>query len=175
VERQQINIVWLKRDLRTQDHAALHAAEKVGLPYLIIALFEPMLDTYQDTSMRHLQFRYHSLIEMNAILEKRGRTVEVLFGEAQEIFVTLIDQFHVKNVFSYQESGTQITWNRDKRVQTILNEYNVEWVQFPRDGIMRGIKNRDGWDKRCPKMQLTILIVVNYKFLFNIHFISQQT
>ncbi|MGB5584544.1 MAG: deoxyribodipyrimidine photo-lyase, partial [Gammaproteobacteria bacterium] len=36
-----VNIVWLKRDLRTLDHAVLDAAEKVCQPYLIIYVFEP--------------------------------------------------------------------------------------------------------------------------------------
>ncbi len=40
-----INIVWLKRDLRTQDHAPFNAAEKEGLR------------TIQFTSSNHLCWR----------------------------------------------------------------------------------------------------------------------
>ena len=36
-----VNIVWLKRDLRSQDHAPLLKAECAGIPYIIIYLFEP--------------------------------------------------------------------------------------------------------------------------------------
>ncbi|WP_370652604.1 deoxyribodipyrimidine photo-lyase [Sediminibacterium sp.] len=53
--REPINLVWLKRDLRTQDHGPLHAAEQAGLPYLIVYLFEPSIIRYPDTSERHLQ------------------------------------------------------------------------------------------------------------------------
>ncbi len=50
-----INIVWLKRDLRTQDHAALKAAEEEGNDYLIVYLFEPALINHPDTSWLSLQ------------------------------------------------------------------------------------------------------------------------
>jgi len=63
------NIVWLKRDIRTNDHAPLLAAEEAGIPYLIIYLLEPDLIEYPDTSIRHLQFVYHSLLDFNQIVE----------------------------------------------------------------------------------------------------------
>ena len=51
-----INIVWLKRDLRLQDHEPLHKAEQAGIPYIIISLFEPSIMAYPDTNERHLQY-----------------------------------------------------------------------------------------------------------------------
>ena len=35
----EINVVWLKRDLRLNDHACLAAAEASELPYLIMYCF----------------------------------------------------------------------------------------------------------------------------------------
>ena len=37
----ELNIVWLKRDLRTYDHVPLYEAEKLKDDYVIIYLFEP--------------------------------------------------------------------------------------------------------------------------------------
>jgi deoxyribodipyrimidine photo-lyase len=59
VIKQAINIVWLKRDLRTQDHAAFAAAEQAAIPYIAIFIVEPSIVAYPDTSLRHLQFQYH--------------------------------------------------------------------------------------------------------------------
>ena len=59
MKREGINIVWLKRDIRSQDHEPLLRAEQAGIPYHIIYLFEPTLVEYADTSLRHLQFVYH--------------------------------------------------------------------------------------------------------------------
>ena len=52
-------------------------------------------------------------------------------------------EFEVKNVFSYQESGVQISWERDRLISNMLKEKGVSWKEFQRDGIIRGIKNRE--------------------------------
>ena len=78
-----INIVWLKRDLRTQDHEPLQLAEEDGRPYLILFCFEPSLYNYPDTSLRHLQFQYHSVVAMNRVLEKYGKSVVVAHADGE--------------------------------------------------------------------------------------------
>ncbi len=148
VTRQRINIVWLKRDLRTQDHAPFSAAEAAGIPYLVIHIFEPSIDAHPDTSPRHLQFRYHSIMDMNKKLEASGNEVTLFHAEALQVFTSLIFQFEIHTVFSYRESGVQITWDRDKAVRQLFSQHGMEWVEFQRDGILRGIRNRDGWDKQ---------------------------
>lgn len=145
-DQQQINIVWLKRDVRTQDHQALHAAEQAGLPYLILYLFEPSLIQYADTSLRHLRFIFHSLQDFNHRMISHGRQAEICYGEAVDALNFLLSKFSVGNVFSYQESGTHITWERDKAVARFLQGHGVKWIEFQRDGIIRGIRNRTGWD-----------------------------
>ncbi|MFY0591165.1 deoxyribodipyrimidine photo-lyase/cryptochrome family protein [Roseivirga sp.] len=147
VER-TINIVWLKRDIRTQDHAPLRAAEISGLPYIIIYLFESEIISHPDTSDRHLQFIYHSILDFNKTLNCFKRSVEVFEENAETVFEHLIENYKISQVFSYQESGIQLTWERDKAVSNLLGANNIRWTQFKRDGIERGIKNRDGWDKK---------------------------
>ena len=143
-----INIVWIKRDIRTQDHAALQAAERSGIPYRIIYLFEPSLIDHADTSERHLQFIYHAILDFNQRLKPYGRQIEIFHGEALAVFNHLVKIYTIKQVFSYRESGIQLTWNRDKAVSKTLHAAHVQWTEFKRDGIERGIKNRDGWDKQ---------------------------
>jgi len=145
---QLINIVWLKRDLRTQDHEPLYLAEKSDLPYIVIYLFEPLIIQYPDTSIRHLQFVYHSILEMNQVWQGIEQNVEIFYGEAETIFAYVIEKFKVQNVFSYQETGIQITYDRDKKLQQFFKENKVSWKECQRDGIIRGIQNRDGWDKK---------------------------
>ena len=73
MDRKPLQIVWLKRDLRLHDHAAFAAAENAGLPYLAIYILEPSLIEYPDTSLRHLQFIYHSIRDMNEQLRDAGK------------------------------------------------------------------------------------------------------
>jgi len=148
LNKQEINIVWLKRDIRSQDHEPLSKAEKAGIPYRIIYLFEPSLIKYPDTSPRHLQFIYHSIEALNKTLAPFSRRVEVFYGEAMEIFEHLRSRFDIKTMYSYRESGTQSTWQRDKQIVKLCCTYQITWQQSQRDGILRGIKNRDNWNKQ---------------------------
>lgn len=148
IQNTPLNIVWLKRDLRTHDHAAFAAAETDGSPYLVVYLFEPSIMAHPDTSDRHLQFIYQSILDMNRSLKSSsGGAVGMYYSEALDLFTHLSSRYTIRQIFSYQESGTQITWDRDKTVATFLNAKGIKWTQFQRDGVKRGIKNRDQWDK----------------------------
>jgi deoxyribodipyrimidine photo-lyase len=143
----KINVVWLKRDLRTQDHAPLFAAEQAGIPYLVVFLFEPTLISYPDTSLRHLQFQYHSLKEIQETLPDPIRPV-LFYADALAFFTYLADEFEIQHVFSYQESGIQLTYNRDLACATFFQSKNIVWKEFQRDGIVRKLKNRENWDQK---------------------------
>ncbi len=144
---EKINLVWLKHDLRTQDHAPFEAAENDGLPYLTIFIFEPSILAHPDTSLRHQQFVYHSISELNQTLKTYNRKVEIFYGEASEVFSFLVTKFHLNKVFSYQETGIELTWMRDRKVNGFFKKQGILWKEFQRDGVVRGITNRDGWDK----------------------------
>jgi deoxyribodipyrimidine photo-lyase len=146
--KEETNIVWLKRDIRSQDHEPLFKAEEAGIPYRIIFLFEPSFTKYPDSSLRHLQFLYHSITELNLTLSQFNREVEIFYGEALDVFKYLQQINTIKSIFSYQESGTNITWSRDKKIKNYCKANHMHWVESQRDGILRGIKNRNDWNKK---------------------------
>lgn len=148
MKKQALNIVWIKRDIRSQDHEPLHLADQDGLPFLIIYLFEPSIIQYPDTSLRHLQFQYHSIQAFNLNQKQTGKWIHLFYGEAQEIFSYLQANFEIKQLFSYQESGISLTWQRDKWVADFCQQHHIQWTECQRDGIVRGIKNRTQWDKK---------------------------
>ena len=148
MNREAINIVWLKRDLRLQDHEPLHRAEQDGIPYFIIYLFEPSGIYYPDTSLRHLQFVYHAIKSLNKRLKNYNRTIEVFYGEAIDVFTFLTKTYTIQQLLSYQESGTKTTWKRDKQIKQYCTKNKIRWIESQRDGIIRGLKNRATWNKR---------------------------
>ncbi|MFT7155767.1 MAG: deoxyribodipyrimidine photo-lyase [Parvicella sp.] len=151
MNKEKINIVWLKRDLRTNDHRSFYEAENSELPYIALYIYEPEVIAYSDTSLRHLQFIYHSIADMNKRLNPFEIKVEICYGSSVEIFKSLLEQFSVQNVFSYQESGIELTWKTDKQLNLLFANGNVNWNEFQRDAIVRGIKNRKGWDYNWAK------------------------
>ena len=152
MNKQEINIVWIKRDIRSQDHEPLHHADQAGIPFLIIYLFEPSLINYRDTSIRHLQFQYHSIQEFNLNYSQTGKYIHLFHAEAQEVFEHLHSIYKIKNIFSYQESGISITWERDKWLSRFCKQHQITWKEFKKDGVVRGIKNRENWDKQWYEM-----------------------
>ena len=96
MSKQVINIVWLKRDIRSQDHEPLFRAEQAGIPYKIIYIFEPTLLKYPDTDLRHLQFIYHSILELNKILARFNKCVDLFYGEAIDVYENLNLNFKIK-------------------------------------------------------------------------------
>ena len=147
MSNQSINIVWLKRDIRSQDHEPLFRAEQAGIPYKIIYIFEPTLLEYPDTDIRHLQFIYHSILELNKVLAIYNKSVDLFYGEAIDVYENLYLNFKIQEIFSYQESGTRITWERDKKINSFCKKQEISWSESQRDGIIRGIKNRIDWNK----------------------------
>ncbi len=146
--KQQINIVWLKRDLRSQDHLPLHLAEENGLPYLIIFVFEPLMMAYPDISLRHLQFQYHSILQLNKKLSIYNKEVIIFNTDIVTVLDSIQAQYTITTIFSYQESGIQLSYDRDRLVKNYCKANQIGWKESQRDGIVRGIKNRVGWDKQ---------------------------
>lgn len=167
IKKEAINIVWLKRDIRAQDHEPLLNAEKSETPYRVVYVFEPSCIHYPDTSLRHLQFIYHSLLALNRTLNRYNRCVDVFYGGAIDIFNFITDKFDVKSVFSYQESGIELTWRRDREISSFFSKKRVSWTEFQRDGIVRGIKNRDSWNRSWHKQMHAPVIKNEYTTVSN--------
>ena len=145
VDKPPMQFVWIKRDLRTRDHAPLAEAEASGLPYRVIFIFEPSLVAHPDCSDRHLRFQWQSIQDMQ---QRLGRPVDVFWGEAEVVFSSLMEAFDVQRVLSYRESGIDKTFHRDKAIVRLFSSKGVAWQEFQRNGVLRGIKDRVDWDKR---------------------------
>ena len=139
------NIVWFKRDLRLNDHEPLFHAINSAKPTLLLYLFEPEFIDYPDTSPRHLKFCYDSIYEMNQRLKENK--IQILEGKAETIFEFILTNYKVHNIFSYQESGTNATFSRDKNIRKICKKNDVKWYEYTKEAVYRGIKNRKDWDK----------------------------
>ena len=170
--KKEINIVWIKRDIRSQDHLPLHLAEQNNLPYLIVFIFEPSVISYPDSSIRHLQFQFHALSQLNQKLKLYNKRVEILFTDAIKVFSAIHQQFDIQNIFSYQESGISLTYERDKEISKFCKEHNINWIECQRDGIQRGIVSRKGWDKEWYKVMHSPIVKNEFSNRENIVFLN---
>lgn len=144
-------VVWFKRDLRLSDHAALAAAIDTGKPTVLIYIVEPGLLNNPHYRMRHWHFIAQSLADMNAQLEPLGAAIEVLEGEALDVIQTLHDALGITTLLSYEETGLDVTFQRDKAVSAYCQTKGIAWREFQTNGIERGRRNRRGWNKAWEK------------------------
>ncbi len=143
-----ISIVWFKRDLRLHDHLPLKCAIESGLPVLMLYCFEPSLIAAPESSNRHWRFVLQSIDDMNNQLQKSQPLAQVhkVYGEVLEVFEKIASQFSIQHVFSYQETGLAITYERDKAFKKFCRRLNIQWHEFQCNGVSRGLKNRNTWE-----------------------------
>jgi deoxyribodipyrimidine photo-lyase len=148
VDKPEINIVWLKRDLRLADHEPLAIATRAARPLLLVYFFEPSLMAAPESDTRHWRFVYQSIADMNARLGAYGGCVHTFHAAAYQVFEALLAQFRIHTIFSHAETGLSITYARDKQVSALFQEKGIQWHESAYAGVKRGIRNRKNWNKR---------------------------
>ena len=146
--RKAINIVWFKRDLRLVDNEALFHAYQSDLPLLLIYFFEPSVMNYDDSDVRHWRFIYESIQDLNIKLNTSNSKIYFFYNEVKTVFSELIKKFDVKTVFSHQEIGNKVTYDRDLEMKAFFNSNEINWKEFQMHGVIRRLKSRQHWDKR---------------------------
>jgi len=144
-QKTEINVVWLKRDLRFTDHEPLFYAQKSGLPVLLIYCFEPSVMAYADSDTRHWRFIHQSLMDMQTKLQNIQSEIYIFHQEADQTFSALSQNFKINSVYSYQEIGNKITFDRDKNMQSFFDEKAIKWEQYQMHGVIRKLKSRKKW------------------------------
>ncbi|WP_342747878.1 cryptochrome/deoxyribodipyrimidine photo-lyase family protein [Nonlabens arenilitoris] len=143
--KQSINIVWFKRDLRILDHEPLQRATQSGLPILLLYIFEPMLLQDAHYSKRHFDFIKQSLENINEKLEVLNTQILCIESNALSAFQLIQQDYHIKNVFSYQETGLLKTYKRDINISNYFKKTHINWEESISNGVIRGLKNRSKW------------------------------
>jgi len=147
VVKESISIVWFKRDLRLTDHLPLQKAFESGQSLILLYCFDPELiqDPHYDT--RHWRFVWESLEDMNTKLTSLGHRIEILHAPFREVLTVLSEQYHIKSIYSHEESGLKVTYDLDKWVSKFCKSKGIKWHEYMYNGVLRGAKNRQDWLK----------------------------
>jgi len=148
LDKKAINIVWFKRDFRIIDNVALFNAHQSEMPLLLICFFEPSIMNYPDSDARHWRFIYQSIEDLNKKLEPSNSKIYFFHNEVKTVFLELIKTYDIKTIFSHQEIGNKITYNRDIGMKDFFQKNDVIWKEFQMHGVIRKLKSRQDWDKR---------------------------
>lgn len=148
MSKQEVNIIWFKRDLRLCDHEPLLEAQKQGLPLLLIYCFEPSVMNYHDSDLRHWRFVFESIQDLKKQLAEHGHSIYVFHSEVLPVFEVLLSKFDIKEVYAHQEIGNHITYERDKQMATYFRQNQITWNEFQTNGVIRKLSSRKTWEQR---------------------------
>jgi len=157
-------LVWFKRDLRWQDHAALAQASKTG-PVRCIYVVEPDLWLQPDCALQHFEFIRESLLELDSHLRTLGGCLEVHTGEITEILTRIWQEAPFSGLYSHEETGNGFTYARDLSVASWCKTHAVSWEEFAQFGVVRRLKNRNLWQREWERhMSLPIQVIEELTF-----------
>ncbi len=137
-------LVWFKRDLRWQDHAALAQASQRG-PVRCIYVVEPELWLQPDAALQHFEFVRESLQALDDALRLQGGCVEVHTGELPDVLSRIWSEAPFRQLHAHEETGNGFTYARDLKVGAWCQAHNVGWHEYPQFGVVRRLKNRNLW------------------------------
>ena len=167
--KEKINIVWFKRDLRLSDHKPLQLCIESNLPTVLIYTFEPTLIAYPDSDIRHWRFVYESLLDMQHKLASLNLFINIVHEEASKVFDELSTKYIIKDIFSHEEIGNKLSYDRDKQLQLFCKEKNIQWIETPTNGITRGLKNRNNFAQNWYNVMHVPIFEVNLEKLKTIN------
>jgi deoxyribodipyrimidine photo-lyase len=151
-----IVILWFKRDLRIADHPALVRAAGMGA-VLPVYIAEPSVWQAADASGRQWAFVAESLTELRAALGRLGQPLIVRMGEAVPVLAALAEATGAGDIISHEETGTTLTFARDRAVAAWARGAGIRWTELPQSGVVRRLATRDGWARQrdgfvaCPE------------------------
>lgn len=110
-----LSLVWLRRDLRLHDHAALHLALSHDAPIQPVFVFDTdILKRFDNPKDHRLSFITDALYTIDTELRARGGRLWVFHGRAEEILPKLAKELDAR-IFA-AEDFEPATLARDKHV-----------------------------------------------------------
>ncbi|MCO4784355.1 MAG: deoxyribodipyrimidine photo-lyase [Marinomonas atlantica] len=140
-------VVWFKRDLRLTDHTPLNQACRSGQPLILLYLFEPELINDPHYDERHWRFVWQSLQDLQEQLSVYGARLLITQENALNAFSALQKITGFTQLYSSQEIGINLTFERDKAINVWCKAHDVTWHESPSGAVIRTLNNRQHWDK----------------------------
>lgn len=135
-------IWWVKRDFRLRDNEALCSAIEQCESILPLFVIEPDLCASEETSF----FHYHAWQQAASYLAQQlsgfGVNLWIQRGHPAEIFDYLHEKDGFDALFSHEETGSNITFQRDLAVKHWCLAHDIQWHEYAQNGVVRALRNR---------------------------------
>ena len=122
-------LVWLRRDLRLHDHAALHHALRSARTVYCAFVFDRDILDPLPRQDRRVEFIRDSLAQLDQALRQQGGALIVRHGHAVDELPALAAALGVQAVFSNHDDEPAAL-ARDAAVQKALHALGIGWHSF---------------------------------------------
>ncbi|MES1990813.1 MAG: deoxyribodipyrimidine photo-lyase [Pseudomonadota bacterium] len=130
-------LVWLRRDLRCEDHAALyHALRRYPRVYCSFVFDTDILDELPSREDRRVEFIHASVLELHARLQQlaahsgaAGGGLIVRHGRAEQVIVQLAQELGVREVLANRDYEPRAI-ARDQRVTEDLRALSITFSDY---------------------------------------------
>lgn len=150
-KKEKIILVWYKRDLRISDHTPLSEALRIakvnGIWVIAFYSFEPRVVEAPDFSLFHRQFIEESLQCLSEWLQAIGVPLMIFERNISDVMKYILEYYDIEHIFSHEETGNAITYDRDILMAKYLNIKKILWTEYSTNGVVRRLRSRDDWSK----------------------------
>ena len=127
---EQLNICWLRRDLRLYDNTALYHALQSQYPVLIVFIFDTLiLDKLADKKDKRTDFIHQTLTQMDSLLLQKKSSLYAFHGSPSDCFGILRKKFEIKAVFANHDYEPYAI-ERDLGIQSLLAQDGIPFYTF---------------------------------------------
>ena len=148
IDLEPIQIVWLKRDLRLEDHPPLRKALLSKRRVLLLYVFEDILIKDPHYSTRHFEFIKQSIHDLNTKLKPFNSKVFSANGSVVKLLESISKKFKIEKIRAHQETGVMTTYKRDLELMQWCENNKIYFVEHLQQGVFRGMKSRIDWLKK---------------------------
>ena len=150
---------WVKRDFRVSDNHCLFLATQSSNEVIPFFCWEPSVLSGEDYGLFHLQAQWQALHGLSASMQKRGSGLVERVGEVVAELDSLYRKYPFQCLRSYQETGNDITFRRDRAVRAWCREHGVEWIESVGNTVVRGLsaKRKRQVASKGPRGRLAVL------------------
>ena len=157
----EIDVVWLKKDVRLHDHAPLSIAASSPRQCIILYLYEPDQVSEKTVHGSHICFVNEGLVELDLSLSGKQKISTITASENNDIYQhqfqcitvahagaaftlrTLHKQRRIHQILCHMESSHLKSFARDKAVRRWCRANKVPIKEFNQTGVTRCIQSRD--------------------------------
>jgi deoxyribodipyrimidine photo-lyase len=130
LQQQQPSLVWLRRDLRLEDHAALSAALQHNAPVqLVFVLDADILAQFTNPQDRRVRFLVQTLCWLHQRLQQKGGGLLLLHGKAEILIPQLVACLSARLLCAAKDHEAT-SRKRDAAVQSAIDSAvtSLQWV-----------------------------------------------